>query len=232
MLHKKDEENLMLKPSGFCNIGGEHDTFPGFDMFRSHLLNLFNPRWWSYQWRYQRGRTPWDTRITPPEVLSFIKTTPAGRALDLGCGTGTNAITLARAGWRVTGIDFVAKAIRDAQRKARQEELDIDFRVGDVTRLDMLEGCFDYALDIGCLHSLPLERHRHYADAVARVLCPGATFMLYAWLPRTRRGKSVGIAVADVHALFAPDFSNRQTIVGEESGAPSAWYWFSRRASL
>jgi 2-polyprenyl-3-methyl-5-hydroxy-6-metoxy-1,4-benzoquinol methylase len=204
----------------------------GFGMLNSHLINLFNPKWWSYLWRYQRGRTPWDTQITPPEVLAFIKTTPAGSALDIGCGTGTNAITMAKAGWRVTGIDFVPKAIRDARRKARQENLDIDFRVGDVTMKETLEGRFDYALDIGCLHSLPRERHRHYANAVAKVLPKGATFMLYAWLPRIWHGKPMGLAIEAVHAMFEPELQIRQTIVGEESGAPSAWYWFTKRTAL
>jgi 2-polyprenyl-3-methyl-5-hydroxy-6-metoxy-1,4-benzoquinol methylase len=201
-------------------------------MSNAHLFNLFNPKWWSYLWRYQRGRTPWDTQITPPQVMAFIKSTPAGSALDLGCGTGTNAITMAKAGWRVTAIDFVPKAIREARRKARQEDLKIDFRVGDVTRLGRLEGPFDYALDIGCLHSLPQERHRHYANAVAQALRPGATFMLYAWLPRIWHGKPMGLAIAAVHALFEPGFIESQTIVGEESGAPSAWYWLTRRTTL
>lgn len=68
--------------------------------------------------RYWRRQTPWDTQVTPPEVMEFIARTPPGKAVDLGCGTGTNAITLARHGWRVTGVDFVPKAILAARAKA------------------------------------------------------------------------------------------------------------------
>ncbi len=102
-------------------------------------------------------RPPWDTGITPPELMAFVASRPSGRALDLGCGTGTNAITLAQYGWQVTGIDFAMKAIRLARRKAIKASVVIDFHVGDVTRLEGITGLFDLVLDIGCFHSLTPE---------------------------------------------------------------------------
>ena len=42
-----------------------------------------------FEWRYLVGRAPWDTGVSPPELLSFIDTHTAGRAIDLGCGTGS-----------------------------------------------------------------------------------------------------------------------------------------------
>ena len=57
------------------------------------IRNLLSTNWWQFQWKYWRGQTPWDTNITPPEVEDFVKTASPGRALDLGCGTGTNAIS-------------------------------------------------------------------------------------------------------------------------------------------
>jgi 2-polyprenyl-3-methyl-5-hydroxy-6-metoxy-1,4-benzoquinol methylase len=198
----------------------------------ARLSFLRDPQWWSFQFRYLRGRTPWDTRITPPEVMAFLETAAPGRAIDLGCGTGTNAITMARQGWRVTGIDFVAQAIWTAVRKARKEKLVIDFRIGDVTELGAIEGPFDYALDIGCLHGLDSDRQRRYANALHPLLRPGALFMLYAWLPRLWRGQRRGISPESVHALFDPAFETRQTIIGEEGGAATAWYWFTKRPLL
>lgn len=69
------------------------------------ISKLLHPARWKYQWRYWRRQTPWDTDITPPEVMEFIETVTPGRALDLGCGTGTNAITLANHGWDVIRVD-------------------------------------------------------------------------------------------------------------------------------
>ena len=55
-------------------------------------------RRWMFQQRYWQGNTPWDTEVTPPEVLSFLESAQPGRALDLGCGTGTNSIVMAQRG--------------------------------------------------------------------------------------------------------------------------------------
>lgn len=69
---------------------------------------------------YERDKARWDTGITPPEVVAFIegagRPTP-GRALDFGCGTGTNALYLARHSWDVIGVDFSPLAIRRAEEK-------------------------------------------------------------------------------------------------------------------
>ena len=72
-----------------------------------------------YCWYFRKP--PWDTNQTPPEVLDFIKHKPPGKALDLGCGTGTNAITLAKNDWQVVGIDFVSKAIRARSEEKRKQ---------------------------------------------------------------------------------------------------------------
>ena len=82
-------------------------------MLCNWIGSFFSSRW-KFEWRYWRGTTPWDTNITPPEVKEFIAAAPPGKALDLGCGTGTNAITLAQHGWQATGVDFAPKAIRTA----------------------------------------------------------------------------------------------------------------------
>ncbi len=187
------------------------------------------PGRWKFRWRYWSRNTPWDTQVTPPEVMEFIGRAPPGRALDLGCGTGTNAVTLAKAGWRVTGVDFIPRAVRAARAKAARNGLAIDFRVGSVTDLSALSGPFDYALDIGCLHSLTGEDRARYARNLARLLRPQAPYMLYARLPGPPGGSPTGILPEEVEALLRADFASVRTVIGEEGGKPSAWYWFRRR---
>jgi SAM-dependent methyltransferase len=133
---------------------------------------LFFTIWY---WR----KPPWDTNQTPPELLDFITGNSPGRALDLGCGTGTNVITLAKNGWQVSGVDFIPKAIRSARRKTARADVKADLRVGDVTKLDDIQGPFDLILDIGCYHSLSPLGMQAYRQNIQRLLSPGGTFMLY-----------------------------------------------------
>ena len=193
------------------------------------LIRSMNPSLWRFQCSYWRGQTPWDTQMTPPEVMEFIAQAPPGKALDLGCGTGTNAITLARHGWQVTGVDFVPRAIRTARRKAAEAGLKIEFHTADVTDLSMLTGGYDYVLDIGCLFTLGEKERVRYAEALARLLRPQGWYMLYAWLPRPWKGGGWGISAEEVESLLQADFTKMRMVMGEEKGHPSAWYWFQRR---
>ena len=89
----------------------------------------------SFDLQYLLGLAPWDTQVTPPEVVELVEGAgvPPGRALDLGCGSGTNCIYLACHGWEAVGVDFSAVAIRRARRKARRDRVDCKFYRADVT---------------------------------------------------------------------------------------------------
>lgn len=181
-----------------------------------------------YEWMYLVGRHPWDTNITPPEVMEFLESAPPGRALDLGCGTGTNAITMTQFGWQVTGVDFSLKAIRTARRKTSRSGFKIEFIVNDVSNLDNLAGPYDYALDIGCLHSIDNGKRGNYASGLARLVRPGGHYMLYAWHPRDWNKRTTGLTMEQVAGLFAPAFEMIRTTSGQDQGASSAWYWLRR----
>ena len=186
---------------------------------------------WSFDLRYLLGRPPWDTEVTPPEVVELIEGEGLlpGRALDLGCGTGTNCIYLVRHGWEVVGVDFSLLAIRRARRKARRAGVDCQFYRGDVTDLAFLADPFDLALDIGCLHSLPLEGWERYAAEVARLVQPGGLYLLYAFTPRPDQSIPRGVAPEKVRSLFTPAFAVEREERGEDpSGPRSAWYWLRR----
>jgi SAM-dependent methyltransferase len=190
---------------------------------------------WAFDLQYILGRTPWDTQVTPPEVVALIEgqTISTGRALDLGCGTGTNAIYLARHGWRVVGVDFSAVAIWQARCKARRAGMDCTFHRADVTGLSFLDGTFDFVLDIGCLHSIPMERWRPYAAEIIRLARPGGLYMLYAFVPHPDRSGVRGISPGEVRDLFAPAFAvERQEGGDDPTGPSSAWYWLRRVGAL
>ena len=188
-------------------------------------------RSWSFDLRYLLSRPPWDTEVTPPEVIELLEGggLPPGRALDLGCGTGTNCIYLSRHGWEVVGVDFSILAIHWARRKARRAGVDCQFYRGDVTSLAFLADPFDLALDIGCLHSLSPEAWGRYAAEVARLVRLGGLYLLYAFAPRPDRSIPRGVAPEEVSSLFAPAFAVEREKVGKDpTGPQSAWYWLRR----
>lgn len=184
----------------------------------------------NFWWRYLRGHTPWDTGVTPPELTALADSLPPGRALDLGCGTGTNALYLAARGWQAVGVDFVPAAVAQARRKARARRLAAAFFVADVTRLDFLDGTFDLAVDIGCLHAVPPDGRQRYAAGLARLVRPGGVYLLYAFCPHERRGRSFGLTPEMVAALFAPAFQVESQVIGTDTGSDyaSAWHWLRR----
>lgn len=183
---------------------------------------------------YLLKRTPWDTGITPPEIVSMIDSGRAkvGRALDLGCGTGTNAIYLTRHGFDVAGIDVSRRAISVARRKARSVDRAIRFIRGDVSRMDrwLAPDSIDFAYDIGCFHSLPDAARQRYVAALAQVTRSNAIYMLYAFGPHTDdQARTAGVSPAEVAARFATGFSIQKVEQGSDrNGRSSAWYTLVR----
>ncbi len=113
-----------------------------------------------------------DTRLT--ELVAGPARLKPGRALDLGCGAGRNAIYLARHGWEVTGIDMIGHAITAARAKA-DAGASARFVQGDVTRLDQLDVGDGYSLllDSGCYYGLPADQRDAFAAGVTKVAEPG-----------------------------------------------------------
>ena len=178
---------------------------------------------------YLFGFKPWDSGMTPPQLVELVEGPAAlkpGRALDLGCGTGTNAAYLSEHGWDVTGIDFVPRAIAAAKRKALHAKL----VVGDVTQLADagVSGPFDLLFDLGCFHSLPDDRRDAYVGEAARVAKPGATLLMFAF---GEKGRGTPVASeAEIRSRFAKPFDMVEVKPGA-SFARQTWYRMIRRTS-
>jgi SAM-dependent methyltransferase len=183
-----------------------------------------------YERRYRRGQPRWDTGITPPEVVAVIEGDPPlspGRALDLGCGTGTNVLYLVAHGWEAVGVDFSPAAIAQAREKAVGVAR-AAFVEGDVTRLSALgvQGPFDFVLDIGCFHSVAVARRGAYAREVARVARPGAVFMIFAWGPSIHLPGGPRTRRREIERRFGRTFELERVELGRE---PPGAAWFTLR---
>lgn len=160
-------------------------------------MNFFRKLFYNFMYL---TNPPWDTGITPPELVSFIESSPPGKALDLGCGTGTNAIYMAQKGWEVSGVDFVGRAIQTARLKARQARVQVKFYLDDVTHLKGIAGPFNLILDIGCFHNLQESDKKTYIQNLERLLATGGTFLIYAFI-QTDLDQKDGLSKADLAAL-------------------------------
>jgi SAM-dependent methyltransferase len=144
--------------------------------------------------RYQQTSyrdLPWFS----PKPYPFVEKTArsdtwrrGARVLDIGCGAGSNSLFLARAGFRVSGIDVAEGAIAAAGERADRAGLKIDFRVADVLDLPYSDGYFGGALDIGCFHTLPVDLRAAYAEEVSRVIHPRRVLAL-SWVARESRSE-------------------------------------------
>lgn len=156
-------------------------------------------RWLRFNWLYL-GRPPWDTGISPPELKAFLARTKPGRALDVGCGTGTNLVTMAQSGWQVVGVDFAWVSVLKARAKLKQHGFEGRVLHGDITRNLALDGQFNLILDIGCYHGLSISGREDYRDHLREWLAPGGTLLLYAHRQESP-DQSYGWTEEDLHAF-------------------------------
>lgn len=123
---------------------------------------------------YASGDIPWEQTDPDPELVKFIEAghVPRGRALDIGCGLGTNARYLASLGYDVLGIDIAQGAIERAVASVAAGEKS-EFRQHDFLNDDPPQGPFDFIFDRGCLHVFDDPDHQsRFAERVAACLAP------------------------------------------------------------
>ncbi|PLW77023.1 class I SAM-dependent methyltransferase [Cohaesibacter celericrescens] len=126
-------------------------------------------------------KIPWATEGAKPEVLDWLAAnpTPAGaRALDVACGLGENAEALAQAGYETVAFDVSDKAIDWA--KKRYPNSSVDYHQADLFDLPLDWGRFDLVHECYTLQSLPDELRTNAFDAIARLVAPGGTLLVYA----------------------------------------------------
>jgi SAM-dependent methyltransferase len=134
----------------------------------------------SWNESYASGELPWDTGQPEPLLVEFVTArgvTPA-RTLEIGAGTGTNAIWLAERGFDVLGIDVSPVAVERAHAKLGGRALGCRFATLDILAAPPPDGSFQFVFDRGCFHVFdePDERQR-FAAQVAAALAPAGVWL-------------------------------------------------------
>ncbi len=126
------------------------------------------------------GVPPWDIGGPQPEIARLAdRGEIQGDVLDVGCGTGENAIYLSRLGRRVVGIDSSSNAIKKAEARAEQLEVDVTFLVEDALELHTLNRIFDSIIDSGLFHGLTDDGRLRFTKSLLSVLAiRGKYFMI------------------------------------------------------
>lgn len=126
-----------------------------------------------------KGKPPWEIDGPQSEIVHL-----AGHGeiksplLDVGCGTGENALYLAKLGFDVTGIDIVSVAVEKALSKAKERSISATFLVWDALNLQGLQGCFNTVIDSGFFHALPDKKRPVFVESLSSVLNPGGKYLM------------------------------------------------------
>jgi SAM-dependent methyltransferase len=132
--------------------------------------------------RYASGDLPWDTGRPSTELQRVVAQQPIApcRALDLGCGTGSNTIWLAQQGFDAVGVDIAPLAVAQACQRARAAGVSAQFQVADILHPPKFDQPFLFFFDRGCYHAVRREDPTAYASAIIQLLAPGARGLILA----------------------------------------------------
>jgi SAM-dependent methyltransferase len=125
------------------------------------------------------GTPAWEIGVPQPVVVELAEAGEiVGSVLDIGCGTGANAIYLAERGHEVLGFELAPRAIELANQRLGGRTLPVEFRVADVLRLGDLGRRFDTAMDSGVFHVFSDKDRPRYVENVHRHLKAGGRLFL------------------------------------------------------
>jgi cyclopropane fatty-acyl-phospholipid synthase-like methyltransferase len=127
---------------------------------------------WEQLYKDQEVETmPWYSTTLDSDFKKTLENmnVNSGHILDLGTGPGTQAVALAKIGFKITATDISATAIEKAKIKSKQEGLDIDFQQDDIVNTK-LNDKFDFIFDRGCFHTLSPENRDVYVKNVHNIL--------------------------------------------------------------
>lgn len=188
---------------------------------------------------YLRGELPWDTDEPDPHLVELIRrgVVDRGRTLEIGCGTGTNAVWLAGQGFDVVGVDIAERAIEMARTRAGSTPR-VSFLQADFLADDGVEGSFDFVFDRGVFHVFDeAEARARVAEHVAGLLRPEGLWLSVIGStegppreegPPRRSALDIVTAIEPVLEIV----SLRTTEFHGDDRAPRAWACLSRRRTM
>ena len=192
----------------------------------------------TYDWAKSWQDLPWSHKEPTLFLAEICRRREPGKALDIGCGAGTDSLFLAQQGWDVTSLDFMPKALEYTQQRAAEAGVSVTPVEADITDWEPPHK-YDLVLDHGLLHNMDPVRYAAYRECVLRALADDGEFVLLHWHP-LYEGQANGkmgptrVSRDDIKTFFAPqlqerffareEFEDLTSLVG--GGMVQAYYWF------
>jgi SAM-dependent methyltransferase len=178
---------------------------------------------------YQNGPAPWDTGRPQPEIVRLASGGGfAGTVLDVGCGTGENALHIASLGLPVLGVDVADTALEIARQKAEDRGIKAEFAMADAFHLERLERTFDTVLDSGMFHTCDRDERLRYVASLASVTEQDATLYVLCFRASGPETGPHPVSEEDLRTAFNPGWTitnlepTRVQTRFHDNGAP-AW---------
>jgi SAM-dependent methyltransferase len=164
----------------------------------------------SWEDAYKTAPPPWDIGRPQPAFVELVRAGELNKSivLDVGCGTGENALFLAGNGFSVVGVDLSNRAIIAAKAKAIERKLKVDFRLANALSLDFENGHFDNAIDSGLFHTFNDNDRVAFSREIARVLSTNGRYFMLCFSDKepTDWGGPRRITKQEIEATFSPLF--------------------------
>lgn len=203
------------------------------------LLADHQQGWWNAFYEDQTKPCPFFVRSPDASLVRRLRDggLPRGRALDLGCGNGRNAIFLAGQGFLVDAVDFSEAAINWAAQRAQEAGVAVSLLQISVFDLDVAPGSYSLVYDSGCFHHIAPHRRGAYVRKVASALAPGGWFGMACFRPeggsgftddevykRRSLGGGLGYTETRLREIWSEGFAVREVQPMEKHGPDSGLF--------
>lgn len=192
--------------------------------------------------RYATKDTPWDGDEPSMElrrVLDERHIEPCD-VLEIGCGTGTNAVFLASRGFKVTAVDISSLAIEQARRRAAEAGVPVDFQVVDLLAPTGLNRTYPLVFDRGVYHGLRRESLGKFLETLGRASAPGGLYLVLAGNANNTGDPEKGPPRAHAHEICGElnplfelidlrEFTFDGIVIAGEPVSPLGWSGLFRR---
>jgi SAM-dependent methyltransferase len=155
---------------------------------------------------YHHGPAPWDIGQPQPVIARLVSESGfTGAVLDVGCGTGENALLIASQGLSVLGVDVAETALAIAREKAKDRGIQVEFAAADALHLERLGSKFQTVLDCGLFHTFNRDERSEYVASLASVIAHGGTLYVLCFSDAGPDSGPHPVSQEELRAAFNPN---------------------------